>query len=252
MIAALSQGAAILDDASYALAARRAANVILARPRLQHSDHQQAVFLDDYTFVVWGLLNLYEATFEVRYLRNAIALERESLTRFRDPTGRFYLTPTDAATLLIRPRETSDGALPSGNSVQLTNLVRLSRITADPFFEIPPLNLLMNSTDDITFIPSASAHLMSGLDFFLGPSFEIVLAGDDVHSLQRAVFSSFVPNKVVLRGGADIAAIAPFTKAQRAIGGKPTAYVCTNHLCRLPTGDTEKVRELLGTDTPPR
>jgi uncharacterized protein YyaL (SSP411 family) len=243
MIAALSQGAAILDDASYALAARRAADVLLARPHLQHSDKQQAVFLDDYTFLTWGLLNLYEATFEVRYLQKAIALERESLTRFRDPTGRFYLTPSDAAALLIRPREISDGALPSGNSVQLTNLVRLARITGDASYEKAALDLL--SADDVTLIPSASAHLMSGLDFMLGPSFEIVLAGADVRPLQRAVFASFVPNKVVLHSGVDIASIAPFTKAQRAIGGKATAYVCTNHLCRLPTSDTEKVRDLL-------
>ena len=99
------------------------------QPRLRHSDKQQTVFLDDYTFLTWGLLNLYEATFEVRYLEKAIALERESLTRFRDATGRFYLTTSDD--LLLRPRETSDGALPSGNSVQLMNLVRLARITGD-------------------------------------------------------------------------------------------------------------------------
>jgi uncharacterized protein YyaL (SSP411 family) len=251
MIAALSQGAAVLDDASYALAARRAANVLITKAKLQHSDKQQAVFLDDYTFLTWGLLNLYEATFEVRYLQKAIALERESLTRFRDSSGRFYLTPSDAATLLIRPRETSDGALPSGNSVQLTNLIRISRITNDPLYEKAANDLLRTSADDITLIPSASAHLMSGLDFFRSNSFEIVLAGADVRPLQRAVFSTFVPNKVVLHSGADIAAIAPFTKAQRAIGGKPTAYVCTNHLCRLPTGDSKKVRALLSITTPP-
>ena len=245
MIAALSQGAAVLDAPSYATAARRAADVLLARSHLQHSDKQHAVFLDDYTFLTWGLLNLYEATFKVRYLQKAIALERESLTRFRDATGRFYLTPSDAATLLIRPRETSDGALPSGNSVQLTNLVRLSRITGDSLYEKAANDLLRTSADDVTLIPSASAHLMSGLDFLLGPSFEIVLAGADVHALQRAVFSSFVPNKVVLHGGVDIASIAPFTKEQRAIGGKPTAYVCTNHLCRLPTVHPVKVKELL-------
>jgi uncharacterized protein YyaL (SSP411 family) len=245
MIAALSQGAAVLDDPSYATAARRAANVLIAKAKLQHSDKQQAVFLDDYTFLTWGLLNLYEATFEVRYLESAIKLERESLTRFRDATGRFYLTPSDAATLLIRPRETSDGALPSGNSVQLTNLIRLSRITANPLYEKAANDLLRTTADDITLLPSASAHLMSGLDFLLGPSFEIVLAGADVRPLQRAVFTSFVPNIVVLHSGSDIASIAPFTKAQRAIGGKPTAYICTNHLCRLPTFDPARVRELL-------
>lgn len=248
MIAALSQGAAVLDDASYATAARRAANVLIAKAKLQHSDKQQAVFLDDYTFLTWGLLNLYEATFEVRYLQKAIAFERESLTRFRDTTGRFYLTSSD--TLLLRPRETSDGALPSGNSVQLTNLVRLSRITSDAIYENAANDLLRTSADDVSLIPSASAHLMSGLDFLLGPSFEIVLAGADVRPLQRAVFASFVPNKVVLHSGANVAAIAPFTKAQRAIGGKPTAYVCTNHLCRLPTTDPSKIETLLVSSKP--
>jgi uncharacterized protein YyaL (SSP411 family) len=245
MIAALSQGAAVLDDPSYALAARRAADVLLARPHLQHSDKQRSVFLDDYTFLTWGLLNLYEATFQVRYLQKAIALERESLTRFRDASGRFYLTASDTLSLLIRPRETNDGALPSGNSVQLANLVRLSRITANPLYEKAANDLLRTSADDVTLVPSASAHLMSGLDFLLGPSFEIVLAGADVRALRSAVFASFVPNKVVLRSGGGVADIAPFTEGQRAIGGTATAYVCTNHLCRLPTKDPEKVRELL-------
>jgi len=244
MIAALSQGATVLDDATYALAARRAANVLLTQP-VRHSDKQQTVFLDDYSFLTWGLLNLYEATFEVRYLERAIKLERESLTRFRDANGRFYLTPSDAATLLIRPRETSDGALPSGNSVQLANLVRLARITGDAIYEKAANDLLRTTADDVSLIPSASAHLMSGLDFLLGPSFEIVLAGDDVTPLRRVVFASFVPNKVVLHGDADVARFAPFTETQRAIGGKPTAYVCMNRVCRLPTSDVAKVKALL-------
>ena len=242
MIAALSQGAAVLDDATYATAARRAASVLLTQPNLRHLDKQRTVFLDDYTFLTWGLLNLYEATFEVRYLEKAIAIERESLTRFRDATGRFYLT-SGASSLLLRPHETSDGALPSGNSVQLMNLVRLSRITGDTFYETAANDLLRTTADEITLIPSASAHLMSASDFLLGPSFEIVLAGSNVRSLQRAVFASFVPNKVILRSGGDVARIAPFTKLQRAVGGRATAYICTKHLCRLPTSDPAKVVE---------
>ena len=126
------------------------------------------------------------------------------------------MTANDAETLLVRPRETSDGSLPSGNSVQLMNLVRIARITGDPFFDKAANDLLRTSADEVDVIPSASAHLMSALDFLIGPSFEIVLAGNDVHPLQRAVFASFVPNKVVLRSGADIARIAPFTKVQKA------------------------------------
>jgi uncharacterized protein YyaL (SSP411 family) len=133
--------------------------------------------------------------------------------------------------------------MPSGNSVQLTNLVRLSRITSDAVYETAATDLLRTTADEITLIPSA--HLMSALDFLLGPSFEIVLAGADVHALQRAVFASFVPNKVVLHSGSDVSRIAPFTEVQRAIRGNATAYVCTNHLCRLPTGDPAKVQKLL-------
>jgi uncharacterized protein YyaL (SSP411 family) len=245
MIAALSFGAVVLNDDRYAQAARRAARVLFGSERLMHQPGRQA-YLDDYAFVIWGLLNLYEATFEVRYLEKAIDLENDSLQRFCDRAGRFFLTANGAETLLVRPRETGDGSLPSGNSVQLMNLVRLARITGDARFEKAAGDVVRASADEVALIPSASAHLMSAIDFFIGPSFEVVLAGRDVRPLQRAVFSSFVPNKVVLRSEPAIARIAPFTKEQKAIGGKATAYVCTSHLCKLPTTNPAKVGELLG------
>jgi uncharacterized protein YyaL (SSP411 family) len=244
MIAALASGAVVLNDDRYAEAARRAADALLTPKRLMHQ-RGRAAYLDDTSFVTWGLLNLYEATFDVRYLDRAIDLERDALARFRDDAGRFYLTAKDGEALLVRPRETGDGALPSGNSVQLMNLVRLARITNDVRFDRAAADLLRASADDVALIPSASAHLMSALDFFIGPSFEVVLAGSDVRSLRRAVFSAFVPNKVVLRSDARIAQIAPFTKEQKAIRGEPTAYVCTNRMCKLPTTDPRKVVELL-------
>jgi uncharacterized protein YyaL (SSP411 family) len=244
MIAALASGAAVLDDASYASAARRVADAVLANGTLHHQ-RGRAAYLDDYAFAVWGLLNLYEASFDIRDLDRALALARKSLARFRDRTGRFFMTANDAESLLVRPRETSDGSLPSGNSVQLMNLVRIARITGDPFYEKAAIDLLRASAADISDVPSASAHLMSAIDFLIGPSFEIVLAGENVRPLQRAVFVSFVPNKVVLRSGADLARIAPFTKLQKAIRGKATAYVCTNQQCKLPTDDAGKVAELL-------
>ena len=245
MIAALASGAAVLDDETYAIAAKRAAAAVVQGEHVQHQ-RGHAAYLDDYAFAVWGLLNLYEATFDTQHLDRAIALERESLSRFRDSDGRFYMTANDAETLLVRPRETSDGSLPSGNSVQLMNLVRIARITGDPFFDKAANDLLRTSAGEVDVIPSASAHLMSAVDFLIGPSFEIVLAGGNIHSLKRAVFASFVPNKVVLRSGADVARIAPFTKMQKAIRGKATAYICTNQQCKLPTGDAGKVAELLG------
>ena len=236
MIAALAYGANVLNEPAYALSARRAADDIYAKRRR---------FLDDHVFLAWGLLNLYEATFELRHLERAIALTTESIRLFRDDKGRFYLTPADAAPLLVRPHETGDGAIPSGNSVQLMNLVRLSRITAKPEYEQYAREIVRIASDEVSLAPSTATHFLSALDFLLGPSYEIVLSGRDVTALRRAVFTPFVPNKVVLhRALGDkppIATIAPYTLEQRPLGGKPTAYVCTNYLCRLPVTDPAKL-----------
>ena len=237
MIAALSFGANVLDEPSYAAAAAKAADAMTPKRRR---------FLDDYAFLVWGLLNLYEATFDVRHLETAIALNDEAVKFFRDAkSGRFYITANDSESLLVRPRETGDGAIPSGNSVQLMNLVRLSRITVRPEYEQYASELLRAASDEVSLAPSASTFLLSALDFTLGPSQEIVLSGRDVSAMRRAVFARFVPNKIVVHrppGAAPrIVAIAPYTETQRAIGGKATAYVCTNYMCRLPVTDAAKL-----------
>jgi uncharacterized protein YyaL (SSP411 family) len=250
MIAALSLGGVVLDDARFTADARRAADAILASRTSTGLLHQsgQAAFLDDYAFLVWGLLNLYESTFELKYLEAAIALEDESLARFRDETGRFYVTASVAEPLLVRPRETGDGAIPSGNSVQLLNLVRISRITAEPKYESAARELVRAASDDVSLAPSLSTHLLSGLDFLLGPSFEIVLSGAGAAKLHRAVFRDFVPNKVVVARppGEDppITRIAPYTKAQSS-GTRAVAWVCTNYKCMMPTSDAERVPGLL-------
>ena len=230
MIASLAFGSLVLDDLSYAKAATRAADALSTNPR---------TYLDDYTFFVYGLLNLYEATFDAKYLERAIALEDEALKLFRDSEGRFYVTSTNE--LLVRPRETGDGALPSGNSVQLMNLIRLARITARDDYAKHADALLRSVADEASLAPVAYTGLLSALDFVLGPSYEVVLAGKDVSALRRAVFAAFVPNKVVLGQSK----FAPYTKEQKPIRGRATAYVCTNYLCKLPTTDAAKVSELL-------
>ena len=250
MIAALAAGAATLDDASYAAAAKRAADSLLStlrRPdgRLLHQSGQPG-YLDDYAFTAWGLLNLYEATFDLRYLQAAIALQRDAVRLFRDGKGRFFVTAADAEPLLLRPRQTADAAIPSGNSVQLMNLLRLTHMTMNEEYAKWANELLRATATDEA--PSAATHLLSGVAFLLGPSYEVVLAGSDVRALRRAVFEGFVPNKVVLnrpRGDSEITRIAPFTAAQQPRRGRATAYVCTDYRCRLPTSDPDAVRASL-------
>lgn len=235
MIAALASAASVLDEPQYAAAATRAADAVIGRRR---------PYLDDHAFLVWGLLNLYEATFDVRHLRAAMALTDESTRRFGDGHGRLYINAASDPRLPVRPREVTDGALPSGNSVQLMNVVRLARITAKPEYEQLAGELARATSAEIELAPSTATHFLSALDFRLGPSYEVVLAGDDIAAMRRAVFAPFVPNKVVLHRpsvNGPIVAIAPYTADQKPRGGKPTAYVCTNHLCRTPTVDPASV-----------
>jgi uncharacterized protein YyaL (SSP411 family) len=250
MIAALAYGGMVLDDRGYVDAARRSADAILrSRPSdgLHHQPGQPA-FLDDYAFLVWGLLNVYEATFELKYLETAIMLEDEALEHFRDGTGRFYVTASSAMPLLVRPHETGDGAIPAGSSVQLMNLVRIAHITAEPKYSEAARALVRASSDDVSLAPSVSSYFLCGLDFQSGPAFEVVLSGSDVSKLHRAVFQGFVPARVIVhRPPGDATAvtrIAPYTKEQLA-GRSAIAYVCTNYMCKLPTSDPKKVRELL-------
>jgi uncharacterized protein YyaL (SSP411 family) len=237
MIASLAYGSIVLDEPKYAEAAKRAAEAVVPRKRK---------FLDDYAFLTWGLLNLYEATFDIRWLEQAIATNDEALRLFGDASGRFYVTSSDSERLLLRPRESGDGAIPSGNSVAVMNLIRLARMTANESYEKRANAALRVVSDDVSLAPSASTHLLSALSFVLGSSQEIVIAGDDVRAMQRAIFKPFAPNKVVLqRPNGDeppISKIAPFTLEQRAIGGKATAYLCTNYMCKLPVTDPTKVR----------
>jgi hypothetical protein len=211
--------------------------------------------LDDYAFLTWGLLNVYESSFDIRYLQDAIDLQRIALKHFGDANGGgFFLTADDAEQLLARPKESYDGAIPSGNSAELLNLIRIGRITSDPAYEAAADKLVRAFSGDATRAPSAHTALLSGLDFALGPSFEIVLAGTrdapDLIALRAALGRQFLPNKVVLFRPAGeeepaVTKIAAFTKPQVAIRNKATAYVCTNYMCKLPTTEPVAMVKLL-------
>jgi len=267
MIAALAEAAQVFGRADYDAAARRAADFLLTAMRTKDGrllhrfragDAAIPGKLDDYAFLIWGLLNLYESSFDIRYLQAAIELEGIALHRFSDNgSGGFFLTADDAEQLLARPKEVYDGAIPSGNSAQLLNLIRISRISGDVSYEIAADKLVRAFSGNVSRAPSAHTALLSGLDFALGPSFEIVLAGTrgaaDLNALRVALADHFVPNKVVLfRPAADasppVTKIAAFTKPQVAIGNKATAYVCTNYRCKLPTTDPAAMVKLLITD----
>lgn len=267
MIAAMAKGARAFDEPRYERASKRAAdfilnNMITKDGRLLHRyrDGKAGIkaHVDDYAFLIWGLIELYETTFDVLYLQTAIDLNETLIKHYWDDVnGGFYFTADDGEELLIRQKEIYDGAIPSGNSVAMLNLLRLGRITANAQYEEKASLIQSIFSDRLKRGPSGFAQVMSALDFGIGPSHEIVIVGDpkakDTESMLKALRKQFIPNKVVLLkpiGEASaITSIAEFTKGQSALNGKATAYVCKNYICHFPTNDIDKMLELLRLNT---
>jgi len=265
MIAALARGAQVLGNEEYAVAARRAADFILTTMmgpggslfhRYREGEAALAAHADDYAFLIWGLLELYEATFEPKYLRSALDLNSSFLEKFwDDDSGGFFFTSCDAEDLIVRKKEIYDGAMPSANSVAALNLLRLGRATGDPELEAKAERLFRAFSGTVRQFPSAYTHLLCAVEFALGRSHEIVIAGHragtDTKEMLRKIRTPFLPNKVVLFTPSDetsweIGEIAPFTASHEALHGQATAYVCRNFRCELPTRDPVKMMELIG------
>ena len=265
MVAALAKAARVLEEPRYAIAARSAVSFVLntmlapdGRLLHRYRDGEAALpaHLDDYVFLIHGLLELYSTTFEVGYLARALGLNKYLMEHFWDEeSGGFYFTADDGEELLLRQKQAYDGALPSGNSVAMLNLLRLGRITADPDFEEKAARIGRAFFESVRQSPAAHTQLLVAVDFAVGPSYEVVIAGDsrasDTREMLEAIHRRFIPNKVVVflpteRGSQEVKRLAPFTREQSSIDGKATAYVCVNHYCKLPTTDIDTMLSLLG------
>jgi hypothetical protein len=264
MIAALAKGAQVFDEPRYAEAARQSADFILARlvdarGRLYHRyrDGEAAIgaFLDDYAFLCWGLIELYESTFETSYLQKALDLNAIMLKYFWDrERGGLYFTADDADRVLVRKKEIYDGAVPSGNSVAMLNLLRLARLTGHQEYEEKAAALSGAFSDSIAQSPGAHTQFMIALDLARGPSYEVVIVGDpqaeDTKAMVGGLRKAFVPNKVVIFRPAGeeapgINRLAGFTKDLGSLDGKATAYVCRAFRCELPTTEAHQMLALL-------
>ena len=264
MIAALAKGAQAFDEPKYAEAAKRAADFILTGMRREdgrilhrYRDGHTAILanVDDYAFLIWGLLELYETVFDVDYLQTALDLNSEMIKYFWDEKdGGFYFTAEDAEELIVRQKEIYDGAIPSGNSVAVSNLFRLSRITANTDFEDKANKIMLAFSKDVESAPSGYTQMMVALGFGIGPSYEIVIVGnpeaDDTKEMLSSLGKHFIPYKVILlkhddQETADITRIAEYTEYHSSFDGKATAYVCLDFACKMPVTNTEEMLKLL-------
>ena len=265
MIAAMSKAAQALDDDDYRAAASRAADFVLARlrtedgrllKRYRQGEAGLPAHLEDYSFMVWGLINLYEATFDERYLREALSLNAIMLKHFWDDArGGFFTVADDGEKLLVRRKDVYDGAIPSGNSVAALNLIRLGRITANEELENTAEAIMTAFANTVNNSPSGYAQLLMALEFAVGPSFEVIICGSKdavpTDDMFRALNRRFIPNKVVLfRDVATepppIAEFANYTTLMRGLDpDAATAYVCQNFACDLPTTSIDAMLQSL-------
>jgi len=265
MIASLAFGAKVLDEPKYLEAAQKATdfiidNLVTNDGRLLHRyrDGESAIMgtIEDYAFFIHGLIELYEATFKIKYLDLARQLSDGMIELFWDEeNGGFFFTADDAEKLLYRQKEIYDGAIPSGNSFAALNLVRLYHITLDAKWNKNLEQLFKTFSSDLSARPSAYAQMMIAFDYALGPSQEIVLSGaknnDTLLQMHKSIYDYFIPNRIILhRPDSDhkvkeLLSISPFVENQRALNAKATAYVCENHVCKLPVQDVAALQEIL-------
>jgi hypothetical protein len=203
-------------------------------------------YLEDYAMVAAALVDVYEATFDRRWLDEARGLAEEMLRLFWDEKlDGFYDTGIDHERLIVRPRNLFDNAVPCGSSVAIETLLRLAILTGERRYEATALQALRPMADLMARHASGFGRFLCALDFNLGPVVEIALVapradGDGLAPLAAEVFRRYLPNRVVtgmVAGDARGAAGIPLLQNREAVGGKATAYVCRNYACELPVTD---------------
>ncbi len=258
MISAFAKAAFVLDEPGYRADAVRAATFVLDHlyvdGRLQRS-YMDAVakhngYLNDYAFLIAGIIDLYETTHDLHWLEKAMELER-ILARYYEDTesGGFFMTSMDHEDLIAREKPKHDGALPSGNAVATMNLLRLGAFTSNPDYLLRAEKALQAFSGTLSANPTAMAELQLALDNFLVPPREIVIVepkdkkgSSDV--LLDKLRQQYLPGRIIVVAteGNDLDSqtkIIPLIKQKSAMNAKPTAYVCENKTCQAPTVDPE-------------
>ncbi len=253
MIAALAKAGAGLGREDYLDAARRAADFVLEKlrtdegrllKRYRRGEAGLPAHLEDYAYFSWALLELHQATGDLRYLEEARrTVDLMIDLHYDDEAGAFFLTADDGEKLIVRAKEAYDGAQPSGNSVAAHVLARLGRLLANEEYEKRADATVRAFSGIIERGPSQFAYMLHTVDFLVGPSHELVITGPADGAFRQALQRRFVPNLVLITKpeaeGERAVALAPYLEHHHALDGQPTAYLCRNYACEQPTTDPE-------------
>jgi len=263
MISSMAYGGAVLQEEKYIKAAERAGkftlNALHKKGRLMRYYRQgravELAFLDDYAFTILGFLDLYGASFETKWLIEAKMLAEEMIKLFADnEQGGFFLTGKDSEKLIARIKPSTDGVIPSGNSAAAFALLKLGKLTMNQYFTEQGGKVLESFSRQLKQSSGYSSEMLSALNFLLGPTQEIVIAGNadaaDTQQMLELIRRKFLPNAIILlhqqeKTDSAIDKTIPFIKNLTAIEGKATAYVCENYACNRPVNNIADLDKML-------
>ena len=260
MLAAFAEAASVLGRRDYAEVAACNAEFLLAnllregRLLRTYKDGEAKLngYLEDYAFLIDGMLKLHEVTFNRGHLDAAIELGRSMTELFWDAaSAQFFDTGHDHEQLVVRPKDLTDNAIPCGSSMAVDVLLRLAVITGDGDMEQKASGALRSVRQLMMTFPTAAGHWLGALDFYLSRPKEIVIVGErgqeDTNALLAEVHRNYMPNRALLGASDGDSANdgLPLLADRHRIDGLATAYVCENYVCQLPVTDPQALARQL-------
>ena len=256
MIAAIAKGGAVLNNEKYIKAAENAANFIYNNlqksngrlmKRYRKGESGLDPHIDDYSFMIWGLISLYESTFNTLYLSRALILSKIMIEDFLDENGGFFIGSKYAEKLMVRTKNSYDGAIPSGNSATVMNFFKLGKITGNPEWTAIANSTLKAFSHKAKKSPTGFTHMLAGFLFDKKDSKVMVIVLDHrLHNRQKIIEKireKYYPNLTVIIKEITntnlINNIAPWLDTYSLIENKPTYYLCENFTCKQPTTNLE-------------
>lgn len=258
MITALAKGYKVLGDEKYLHAAEKALNFIKEKlsndngrllARFRDGDSKYLGYLDDYAYLVWSLTELYNSTFDAKYLKEALKFNKDMIDLFWDTKSHgFFLNGSDSKSLIANPKDIYDGALPSGNSVAAFNLVKLYKLTGDKNLEEYAFKQLTAFYGTVKEMPVGYSFYIMALMGMLYPSKELVVVAKDnseLEALKTILSTKFTPNLTIIvktkENEKELENLVLFTKDYGIKNDKTTYYLCTDGACNTPSNNLNEI-----------
>jgi uncharacterized protein len=259
MLAAFAEAARALDRDGYRTIAERNADFLLRELRQENGrllrtwkqgEAKLNGYLEDYSYLIEGLLELYQATFEPRWFVAAEELAETMITHFRAPDGSFYDTSDDHETLITRPRDLQDNAMPSGNALATTVLLKLAGLSNELRYVDIAHEALAQMQPMMSQYPLGFGQWLQALAYALSGPQEIAIVGDpdsaDTRALLRVVRDGYRPFQVVALGALDVQpSTVPLLQDRGLVEGRAAAYVCRDFACQAPVTSQQALEGLI-------